>query len=80
MTVTKFPLIAKCRAAVGANPEFQQPNDPTLTVQLETQDGQIFLLPLSEPATSLLWEVVSNWRQARDFLLAKEPPEPGKLQ
>ena len=80
MSITRLPLIEKCLAAGAANPAFHQPNDPILTVQLETQDGQIFLLPLSERATSRLWEVVSNWRQARDFLLELEPPEQDKLQ
>jgi hypothetical protein len=69
-----------CSGGSIANRAFQPATDPSLTVNLQTQDGQIYLLPLSELAISQLWEVVSNWRQARDFLLELEPPEPPKRQ
>jgi hypothetical protein len=80
MTATNLPLIISCSGAGISNPAFAQPNDPTLIVWLGTQDGKTYRLPLSGPAISQLWEVVSNWRQVRDFLSETKPPEPDKLQ
>jgi hypothetical protein len=80
MKPINLPQMVKCSAGMIANYAFQPATDPALTVQLQTQDGQIYLLPLSEPAISLLWEVVSNWRQARDFLSQSKPSGPTTLQ
>jgi hypothetical protein len=39
---------------------------------LITQDGQIYVLPLSERGAARVWAVISDWRRARDLLSGQE--------
>lgn len=80
MTAITLPQIVECSGGSIANYAVQPATDPTLVVTMATQDGQIYLLPLSERGAAQLWEAISNWRQARDFLSEQEPPEPTTRQ
>lgn len=75
-----LPQIVSCGSGTVRNSALQPSTDPILQVTLQTQDGRIYLLPLSEKGCAQLWEVISNWRRARDFLSEQESPEPSKLQ
>src|ERR1700674_3743356 len=72
MTATVLPQMVACSAASIANPAFQPPSDPILTVNLGTQDGTNFLLPLSEGGATQLFQVISEWWQVRDLMRGKE--------
>jgi hypothetical protein len=70
------PLVLKqvvdCPGATIRNDAFQPASDPILTVTLIAQDGQIYVLPLSERGAARVWAVISDWRRARDLLSGQE--------
>jgi len=75
-----LPMIVGCSGAgisTGATPITA---DATLTVILETRDGQHYLLPLSELGADALLQVFSHWRLTRDFLSDRAPPKTSPLQ
>ena len=74
MPVTKFPEMVTCAGAVLASSESRLRN-PTLTVTLKTEEGDRYMLPLSERAITQLSEVITGWRRTRDFLDHQEVPE-----
>jgi hypothetical protein len=80
MTTFNVPLIVDWQGTIQRNDEIQPPTDPILTLKLKTQDGSHYFLPLSERGISRLWEAISEWRQARDFLSQSKSPAPDKLQ
>ena len=80
MTTITLPKVVGCTGALIANYAFQPATDPSLTVTLQTQDGQNYLLTLSERGCAQLFQVISNWRLSRDFLSEQESPEPTKRQ
>jgi hypothetical protein len=80
MAETRLPMIVNCTGGLIANRAFQHPTDPIFQVMLETQDGHHYVLPLSERGCAKLVEVISKWRQFRDFMSEQEPPEPSKRQ
>jgi hypothetical protein len=41
--------------------------DPVLTVISNTEEGDRYMLPLSERAITQLTEVITGWRRTRDF-------------
>ena len=80
MTATKLPMMIDCSGGSIRNDALQPATDPILTVTLTAQDGTHYLLPLSEAGIAKLYQVISDWRRARDFLSELEPPEPTKRQ
>ncbi len=80
MTAILLPMMIDCSGSTLRNDELQPPTDPILTACLKAQDGTYYLLPLSEAGIVKLYQVISDWRRARDFLSELEPPEPAKRQ
>ena len=80
MTATVLPMMVDCSGSTIRNDALQPLTDPILTVRLAPQDGTNYLLPLSELGTSRLFQLISDWRRARDFLSELQPPEPTKRQ
>jgi hypothetical protein len=66
MAVAKLPLAVACIGAVVCDADAAAV-DRTLTVTFKTEEGDRYLLPLSEQALRQLLEVVSAWRRAVDF-------------
>ena len=67
MTPIQLKQVVDCMGATVRNDELQPTSDPPLTLSLKAQDGQIYLLPLSERGAARLWEVISLWRQGQRF-------------
>jgi hypothetical protein len=67
--MTPIPLkqVIDCMGATFRNDDLQPTSDPPLTLSLRAQDGQIYVLPLSECGAARLWEVISFWRQGQRF-------------
>jgi hypothetical protein len=65
--MTPIPLkqVIDCMGATVRNDQLQPTSDPPLTLSLRAQDGQIYLLPLSERGAACVWEVISLWRQGQ---------------
>jgi hypothetical protein len=80
MDPVTFTQVIDCMGATVRNDELQPVSDPALTLSLKAQDGQIYVLPLSERGAARLWEVLSFWRQAAGSVLEKESPAPTNLQ
>jgi hypothetical protein len=55
--------VVECPGATIRNNAIQPLTDPILIVTLKAQDGQIYLLPLSDRGAVGLWEVISSWRR-----------------
>jgi hypothetical protein len=72
--------VVDCPGATIRNDALQPASDPILTLTLQSQDGQIYLLPLSEQGAARLLAVISDWRRARDLLSEQSPPEPARRQ
>jgi hypothetical protein len=66
MAVAKLPLAVACIGAVMCDADAVAV-ERTLTVTFKTEEGDRYLLPLSEQALRQLLEVVSAWRRAGDF-------------
>jgi hypothetical protein len=49
------------------NDQLQPTSDPPLTLSLRAQDGEVYVLPLSERGAARVWEVISLWRQGQRF-------------
>jgi hypothetical protein len=64
MTPITLKQVIDCMGATLRNDKVQPATDPPLTLSLKAQDGQIYLLPLSERGAERLWETISYWRQA----------------
>jgi hypothetical protein len=75
MPVTKFPEMVACAGAVLASSE-PSVRYPTLTVTLKTEEGDRYMLPLSERAITQLCEVITGWRRTRDFPDQEVPEMP----
>jgi hypothetical protein len=71
MPITKLPEMAACTGAVLVSSEARA-RDPVLTVTLNTEEGDRYMLPLSERAITQLIEVITGWRRTRDFLDQQE--------
>jgi len=54
--------------------------EPTLTAQLNTLGGDIYLVPLSVRAARDLLLALSNWKPLKDALSESDVPEPPKKQ
>jgi hypothetical protein len=65
MTPITLKQVNDCMGATLRNDELQPTTDPPLTLNLKDQDGQIYLLPLTERGAARLWEVLSYWHQGR---------------
>jgi hypothetical protein len=66
MAVAKLPLAVACIGAIMCDADAIAV-ERTLTVTFKTEEGDRYLLPLSEQALRQLLEVVSAWRRAGDF-------------
>jgi hypothetical protein len=55
-----------CAGAVSVSSEARARN-PVLTVTLNTEAGDRYMLPLSERAVMPLTEVITGWCRTRDF-------------
>jgi hypothetical protein len=71
MPITKLPEMVACAGAVVVSSE-SRARDPVLTVTLNTEEGDRYMLPLSERAITQLSEVITGWRRTRDFLDQQE--------
>ena len=71
MPITKLPEMVGCAGAVLVSSE-SRARDPVLTVTLNTEEGDRYMLPLSERAITQLIEVITGWRRTRDFLDQQE--------
>jgi hypothetical protein len=71
MPITKLPVMVACAGAVLVSSEARA-RDPVLTVTLNTEEGDRYLLPLSERAITQLTEVITGWRRTRDFVDQQE--------
>lgn len=61
-----LPLVKKCPAGLLDNPALTGgATPPILTVQLDTESGQIYQLPLSALAARQLLLMLSNWPPAQ---------------
>jgi hypothetical protein len=47
--------------------------EQVLTVAFNTEEGDRYLLPLSEPAAEQFLKVISAWRRGQDFADQEEP-------
>jgi hypothetical protein len=66
MPITKLPEMVACAGAVSVS-SGARAGDPVLTVTLNTEEGDRYMLPLSERAITQLTEVITGWRRTRDF-------------
>jgi hypothetical protein len=80
MTPITLKEVVDCMGATLRNDELQSATDPPLTLNLKSEDGQIYLLPLSERGAARLWETMSYWTHARGSLSEQGPAEPTKFQ
>ena len=66
MPITKLPEMVACAGAVLVSSD-SHARDPILTVTLDTEEGDRYMLPLSERAMTQLTELITGWRRTRDF-------------
>jgi hypothetical protein len=67
MTPIQLKQVVDCMGAMVRNDECQPTSDPPLTLSLRAQDGEVYVLPLSERGAAGVWEVISLWRQGQHF-------------
>ena len=67
MTPFQLKQVVDCMGAMVKNDECQLTSDPPLTLSLRAQDGEVYVLPLSERGATRIWEVISLWRQGQRF-------------
>jgi hypothetical protein len=67
MTPIQLKQVVDCMGATVRNDDLQPASDPPLTLSLRAQDGQIYVLPLSERGAACVWEVISLWRRGQRF-------------
>ena len=76
-----LPLVTSMQTFFRDNPALTGiATAPTLTAQLDTLNGQIYFLQLSERAAIGLLEALSAWQPIQDYLSGQEPTEPPELQ
>ncbi len=74
-----LPLIISCPGRARDNPALiGAATPPTLTLQLDTQSGQHFLLPLTVKAARQLLVGLAGTLQLLGYPLEEEPNEPGQ--
>jgi len=61
-----LPEMVACAGAVLVSSD-SRARDPVLTVTLDTEEGDRYMLPLSERAITQLTELITGWRRTRDF-------------
>jgi hypothetical protein len=71
MPITKLPEMVACPGAVSVS-SGARAGEPVLTVTLNTEEGDRYMLPLSERAITQLTEVITGWRRTRNFLDQQE--------
>lgn len=79
MTSIILPLVIAVPSASSLG-QFDNPNDPSLQVQMDTLGGQTYLVPLNASAAKALLVTLANWPPMQDFLSKPEPPGRPKLQ
>ena len=79
MPVTKLPDMIACTDAVLASADSDL-EDALLTVTLRTDQGERYMLPLSERAITQMLEIISECHRTTDFLGREEDPELITLQ
>jgi hypothetical protein len=79
MPVTKLPDMVACTDAVLASADAEL-EDALLTVTLRTEQGERYMLPLSERAITQMLEIISECHRTTDFLGQEEDPEIITLQ
>jgi hypothetical protein len=67
MTPVPLKQVIDCMGATVRNDQLQPTSDPPLTLSLRAQDGEVYVLPLSEGGAARVWEVISLWRQGQLF-------------
>jgi hypothetical protein len=68
----QLPLITQCLAAMPSSDLRGGGNEPTITIQLKTLGGQIYLVPLSVLAARGLLAALALWPPAADVGRAPE--------
>ena len=64
-----LPTVIACPAAGIDNPDIRSPTKPVyLRVQLNTETGQVYQVPLSARAAGQLLTMLTNLRQVRNDL------------
>jgi len=71
----QLPLITQCPAAMPSSDLRGGGNEPTITIQLKTLGGQIYLVPLSVLAARGLLAALALWPPAAD-VVPRQPLEP----
>jgi hypothetical protein len=73
MPHTTLPLIVRCPSAIylGALDDAAK---PTIEVQLESSDGQVYLVPLSLEAGRNLIATLASWPPMQKILFGTKPP------
>ena len=76
-----LPLVTSVGVFFRDNPALTGAATPsTLTAQLDTLNGQIYFLQLTEKAAIGLLVGLSTWQPIQDYLSKQESSEPPKLQ
>jgi hypothetical protein len=65
MTPIALKRVIDCLGATVRNDELQPSSEPPLILSLKAQDGQIYILPLSDRGAARGGEILSDWRQTR---------------
>jgi hypothetical protein len=73
MTQTILPLIVRCPSALHLGASDDDPK-PTIQVQLESSDGQVYLVPLSLEAGRNLIATLAGWPPMQKILFGPQPP------
>jgi hypothetical protein len=74
-----LPLITRVPAAMPSSDPTSGGVEPTITIQLNAQDGQTYLVPLSVPAARGLLSALALWPPAAD-VVPRQPLERPKAQ
>jgi hypothetical protein len=73
MPVRKLPEMVACTKGVVVTSDSWQ-RETLVTLTLRTEDGELYLLPLSDQAVIQLSEVIGECRRTRDFADLQEIP------
>ena len=62
-----LPIVTDCPAAFPDNPDLHSDKKrPLVTLQLNTESGQVYMLPLSANGAAKMLKALSGFRKARD--------------
>jgi hypothetical protein len=68
-----LPLVVAVPMRFGDNPALAGSSaPPVLTVQMDTESGTSFLVPLTEKAALELLQLLANWQPVENYLSKRE--------